>query len=149
MKFCATLVENLRKNLIENCGENLKKIQTFQKMREELETIRKYLREFEKRICDVWYKDCPTSLCATHLALTAQSSAFSMHTIVFCSSRRVNRVHYQLCTMNASQVVKTATHMWYLAKTKNCTGLYCYSPNSGLINTHMRHVPLTCRAVLH
>ncbi len=38
--------------------------------------------------------------------------------------------------------------MRYLAKTKSCIGLYCYSPNSRLNDTHMRHVPCTCRAVL-
>ncbi len=44
--------------------------------------------------------------------------------------------------------IKADTHVQYLAKTKSCTGLYCYSPISLLINTHMRHMPHTCWAVL-
>ncbi len=44
--------------------------------------------------------------------------------------------------------LKVATHMRYLAKTKSCRGLYCYSLNSGHIDTHMRHVPHICQVVL-
>ncbi len=39
--------------------------------------------------------------------------------------------------------LKVATRMRYLAKTKSCTDLYCYLPNSGLIDTRMWHVPHT------
>ncbi len=38
---------------------------------------------------------------------------------------------------------QVAKHMRYLAKTNSCTGLYSYSLNRGLTDTHMRHVPHT------
>ncbi len=41
--------------------------------------------------------------------------------------------------------------MWYLLKNKICAGLYCYSPNNELIDTHMGHVPSTysCKPFVH
>ncbi len=48
---------------------------------------------------------------------------------------------------NYNEDHEATTHVWYLAKTKSCAHLYCYSPNSGLIDTHMRHVPHTYWAV--